>query len=124
MPHVTFVICTRILGLRYWVSLALCARKVERKRGSTGFHRRMITMSNEVNIVETAYGTLDPGLWVEVYDWSGNYNATRVKARFFTVAPDPWIPIGGGVLVEFQPNKLDLEITRTWATVWVGSDGS
>lgn len=80
-------------------------------------------MSNEVNIVETAYGTLDPGLWVEIYDWSGSYDATRVKARFFTVAPDPLIPIGGG-LVEFLPDKLDLEITRSWETVWVGADGS
>lgn len=81
-------------------------------------------MSNEVNIVETAYGTLDPGFWVEIYDWSGNYDATRVKARFFTVEPDPWIPLGDGILIEFQPDKLDLEITRTWATVWVGADGS
>ena len=80
-------------------------------------------MSNEVNIVEIAYGTLEPGWWVEIYDWSGNYDATRVKARFFTVAPDPLIPIAPGIMWESTPTKLDLEITKTWATVWVDAKG-
>jgi len=81
-------------------------------------------MSNELNIVETAYGTLDPGQAVEIYDWSGGYDENRVKARFFTIAPDPWIPLGGGVKVEGLSEHVDLEVTRTWATVWVAADGS
>jgi hypothetical protein len=80
-------------------------------------------MSHEVNIAETAYGTLDPGIWVEIYDWSGSYSKVKGKARFFTVAPDPWLPFDGGTL-EFQPDKIDMEITRVWNTVWVADDGS
>jgi hypothetical protein len=80
-------------------------------------------MSHEVNIVETAYGTLDPGVWVEIYDYSGSYDKIKVKARFFTVAPDPWLPFAGGLL-EWAPNQLDLEITRVWETVWVAADGT
>lgn len=80
-------------------------------------------MSNEVNIVETFYGTIDPGVPLEFYDWTGEYDQVRVKARFFTVAPDPELPFGPGT-IEFFPNKLDLEITRTWETVWVDGSGN
>ena len=77
-------------------------------------------MSNEVNIVETFRGTVDPGWSWQFYDWSGNYYATRVKARFFTVEPDPDPPFGTGV----RPQKIDLEITRVWETVREETDGS
>jgi hypothetical protein len=84
-------------------------------------------MSNEVNIVEIAYGTLDPGMPpIEIYNWTADeadYNRAKVKARFFSVIPDPWIPIAGGSF-EVLPSKLDLEITRTWITVWAWDDGS
>jgi hypothetical protein len=76
-------------------------------------------MSNEVNIVETFRGTIDPGWSWQFYDWSGDYNVTRIKARFFTVEPDPDQPLGTGD----RPQHLDLEITRVWETVWVGTDG-
>jgi len=79
-------------------------------------------VSNEVNIVEMAYGTLDPGLSVEIYNWTvdeEDYNRARVKARFFSVVPDPFLG-----QFELIPNKLDFEITRTWVTVWVWEDGS
>ena len=81
-------------------------------------------MSNEVSIVETFYGTIDPGVPLEFYDWSGNYDDTRKKARFFTVAPDPWIPFGDGGLIEILPNEIDLELTNSWATVWVDDNGN
>jgi hypothetical protein len=87
-------------------------------------------VSNQVNIFEMAYGTLDPGVPpIEIYNWTtdeADYNRARVKARFFSVIPDPWIPIPGapGVSVEVLPSKLDLEITRTWVTVWASDDGS
>ena len=80
-------------------------------------------MSNELNIVETFYGTIDPGVVLEFYDWSGDYDETRKKARFFTIEPDPEISFDGGTL-EFFPNKLDLELTRTWATVWGDDNGN
>ena len=35
-------------------------------------------MSNEVNIVETFYGTTDPGVSLKFYDWSGG-QAVRGK---------------------------------------------
>ena len=76
-------------------------------------------MSNEVNVVETFYGTIDPGVALEFYDWSGKYEDTRKRARFFTVEPDPEIPLGGGGVAEVLPTRLDLELTRTWVTVWV-----
>jgi hypothetical protein len=63
-------------------------------------------MSNEVSIAETVYGIIDPGVALEFYDWSGSYDANRVKARFFSVAPDPLLPFGG-LPVEVAPNKLD-----------------
>jgi hypothetical protein len=80
-------------------------------------------MSNEVNIVETFYGTIDPGVLIEFYDWSGNYDDVRKKARFFTVEPDPALPFDGGT-IEVYPNKLDLELTRSWVTVWVDANDS
>ena len=76
-------------------------------------------MSNEVNIKETFWGTIDPGWSLPFYDWSGDYYVTRVKARFFTVEPDPDPPLGTGR----RPQHLDLEITRVWETVWEGTDG-
>lgn len=85
-------------------------------------------MSNEVNITEIAYGTIDPGVPpLEFYYWTSGeneYNQVRVKARFFTVEPDPWLPLGDIGVVEFEPSQMNLELTRTWATVWVGADGS
>jgi hypothetical protein len=84
-------------------------------------------VSNEVNIVEIAYGTLDPGMPpIEIYDYTvgeADYNRARVKARFFSLIPDPWIPIPGGSL-EVLPSKLEMEITRVWVTVWAADDGS
>lgn len=75
-------------------------------------------MSNEVNIVEIAYGTLDPGMSIDIYNWTvdeADYNRARVKARFFSVIPGTfWV----------RPYKVDLEITRTWVTVWAADDGS
>lgn len=81
-------------------------------------------MSHEVNISETFYGTIDPGVTLEFYDWEGDYDNVRKKARFFTVAPDPLIPIGGGWELEIYPTALDLEITSVWNTVWVDADGN
>jgi hypothetical protein len=74
-------------------------------------------MSNEVNISQLAYGTLDPGFWVEWYVPRPNYDAARKKVAFFTIVPDPVIggtdiaPVGSSI-------NMDLEITRTWNTVW------
>lgn len=65
--------------------------------------------------------TIDPGVTIEFHDWNGNYDDVRKKARFFTVEPDPEIPFDGGT-IEFLPNKLDLELTRSWVTVWVDSN--
>lgn len=83
-------------------------------------------MSNEVNIVETAYGVIDPGYSLEIYDWSGDFEETRKKARFFTVVPDTEIPIGDGIYEEYAPEfgdaLVNLEIIRTWTTVWVHPD--
>ena len=78
-------------------------------------------MSNEVNIVETFYGTMDPGVVLEFYDPSGKYEDVRHKACFFSVEPDPVLP-GNGFSYEWVPNKLDLEVTRTWTTVWVDAN--
>jgi hypothetical protein len=80
-------------------------------------------MSNELNITETFYGTIDPGVALEFFDWSGNYDDVRKKARFFTVAPDPWLPLGGFDF-EVAPIQLNLELTATWCTVWVDADGN
>ena len=73
-------------------------------------------MSNEVNISQLAYGTLDPGLWVEWYLHRPNYDAAKHKAAFFTVVPDPAV---GGIELIFVGETIvrDLEITRTWNTV-------
>jgi hypothetical protein len=76
-------------------------------------------MSNEVNLQTTFLGTLDPGWSIELYDWSGDYDKTRVKGRFFTVAPLPDPPFGTGV----RPQHIDMEIIRVWETVWEGTDG-
>jgi hypothetical protein len=86
-------------------------------------------MSNKIDIVETFYGTIDPGVGLEFYDWTGEYDKIRVKARFFTVAPDPEIPpegatTEGGPTIEFYPTKLDLEITSAWNTVWVDENAN
>jgi hypothetical protein len=76
-------------------------------------------MSNEINLVQVATGTLDPGWWCELYDHSGaGYEETRVKGRFWTIVPEPDWPIGTG----FVPQKIDLQITKVWDTVWVGVD--
>ncbi|MBV8614100.1 MAG: hypothetical protein JOY66_10065 [Acetobacteraceae bacterium] len=80
-------------------------------------------MSNEVNITETFFGTMDPGEVLQLFDWSGNYDQIRAKARFFSVSPDPLIPFDGGT-IEFEPNQLNLEITRVWNTVWVDVNGN
>ncbi len=74
-------------------------------------------MSNEVNISQLAYGTLDPGFWVEWYIPRPDYEAARKKVASFTVVPDP--VVGG---VDIAPVgewiNMDLEITRIWNTVW------
>jgi hypothetical protein len=82
-------------------------------------------MSNEVNVSEIAYGTLDSGVELEIYHWgsSGSYDAQRKRGRFFSISPDPAIPFDGGT-IEFVPNKVDLQITRVWNTVWTGDDES
>jgi hypothetical protein len=80
-------------------------------------------MSHQVNVTETFYGTIDPGVTLEFYDWSGSYNDVRKRARFFTVAPDPMIPLGGGITGEFSPIELNLELTGSWSTVWVDDQG-
>jgi hypothetical protein len=77
-------------------------------------------MSNEVNITEVAKGLLDPGLLLEFYYWK---NVSPSRARFFTVVPDAWIPLGNAGEVLFEPNKIDLEIVRAWSTLWVSTDG-
>jgi hypothetical protein len=75
-------------------------------------------VSNEVNISELVYGTLDPGLWVEWYLGRPYYDQARRKVAFFTIVPDPAIPFGDGVTIEIAPGHVDMEITRTWNTVW------
>ena len=75
-------------------------------------------MSNELNVQETFYGTLDPGVEIELYRWDTDYDTHRKRASCFSVAPDPAIPLGGGYTAEFAPGKVDLQITRVWNTVW------
>jgi len=80
-------------------------------------------MSNEVNISEIGFGTLDPGVGLEIYNWTSSeaeYNERRRKVRFFTIAPDPLIPIGDVGTIEFVPGVSEMEITRIWSTVWTG----
>jgi hypothetical protein len=74
-------------------------------------------MSNEVNISQLAYGTLDPGWWVEWYVPRPNYDAAKQKVAFFTIVPDP--VIGGIEIIGVgETVNRDLEITRSWNTVW------
>jgi hypothetical protein len=71
-----------------------------------------IQMSNEVNIAELASGTLAAGTSVEWYLPRPNYDASKAKVAFFTIVPNPATPAG-----ELTGN-VDMEITRTWNTVW------
>jgi hypothetical protein len=80
-------------------------------------------MFNEVNITEIFYGAIDPGQVLQFFYWNTNYDQIRVKARFFSVSPDPLLPFDGGT-IEFEPDQLDLEITRDWVTVWVDINGN
>ena len=72
-------------------------------------------MSNEVNMSTPFNFVIQPGATWDLYSpgHSGN------KARFFTVNPDP-DPYG----IEFEPNQMDLEITRVWSTLWVSDTGA
>jgi hypothetical protein len=81
-------------------------------------------MSNEVNVTEIFYGVLDPGLEIELYFWGDNnsYNKRRHKARFFSISPDPEIPLKSGGTLELTPDVLNFEITRVWNTVWVSPE--
>jgi hypothetical protein len=46
-----------------------------------------------------------------------NYDAAKNKVAFFTIVPDPFI--GGIEIIGVgQTVNRDLEITRTWNTVW------
>jgi hypothetical protein len=81
-------------------------------------------MSNEVNVREIAYGTLDPQVEIEIYFWGdyNSYNTQRKRARFFSVSPDPEIPFPGGGTYEWEPSVHNLQITRVWNTVWASFD--
>jgi hypothetical protein len=80
-------------------------------------------MSNELNLREVANGTIDPGVTLFNYFILGDYASEHKKHRFFTIGPDPSLPFDGGT-VTFGPSVVNLEITRTWSTVWVSPDAS
>lgn len=80
-------------------------------------------MSHGLDITEVLVGTIQPGEVITFFYWDGDYDKIRKKARFFTVAPDPWVPFGGGV-IEAPDSVIDLELTRSWATVWVDDNGN
>ncbi|AQV95060.1 hypothetical protein BJN34_14355 [Cupriavidus necator] len=71
-------------------------------------------MSNEVNISQIASGTLDPGHGWEFYVPRPDYQAQIGKVAFFTAVPDASFDI----VLEGYPEHRDIEITRTWNTVW------
>jgi hypothetical protein len=74
-------------------------------------------MSNEVNITQVAYGTMDPGVSIEWYLPRPDYDEARRKVAAFTVVPDPVI---GGIEIAVlgETTHIDLDITRVWNTVW------
>jgi hypothetical protein len=79
-------------------------------------------MSNEVNIKQIGYGTLDPGFAIEMYSWTTSesaYKKQRKQARFFTVVPDPLLPSvpPGGGYIENDEGIVQMEITRVWNMV-------
>jgi hypothetical protein len=81
-------------------------------------------MSNELNVTDIFQGTIDPGVELEFYDWHGDYDTHSKRAWFCTVAPDPWIEIPGFGDLGIFPNKLDLQVTATWSTVWADIDAN
>jgi hypothetical protein len=83
-------------------------------------------MSQELNLAEIGYGSLDPGWSVEIYTWTTSeqsYDTHRRRARFFTAVPDSQIPLGDIGTIEFYPNVVEVEITRTWNMVRVDENG-
>ena len=79
-------------------------------------------MSQELNLDELGYGSLDPGWTVEIYRWTTSeqsYSEHRRRARFFTAIPDSVIPLGDFGTIEFFPNVVQVEITRQWNMVRV-----
>jgi hypothetical protein len=83
-------------------------------------------MSNEVNVTEILFGVLDPQVEVELYVWGDNnsYDKQRRRARFFSISPDPLIPLPGIGTIEMVPGQVDFQITRVWNTVWTAEDDS
>jgi hypothetical protein len=55
---------------------------------------------------------------------TGDCDDIREKPRFFTVAPDPWLSVGGGLGIKFYPTTLNLQLTASWTTVWVDDGGN
>jgi hypothetical protein len=80
-------------------------------------------MSNGLDITEVSVGIIQPGEILTIFYWAGEYNKVRKKARFFTVVPDPFVDIGTGV-VFVEPSQTDMELTRSWATVWLDENGN
>lgn len=83
-------------------------------------------MSHQVNLSQIGYGTIDPGLTVEVFSWTTSesaYNTERKRASYFTAIPDPWIPLGGAGSVEFE-GICQVEIPRVWNLVRTSIDNA
>ena len=76
-------------------------------------------MSNELNVEELVHGTIDPGVELTFYFWGepGTFETQRKRARFFTIAPDPLLE-----RLELGGAHSDLQINRTWNTVWSGTE--
>jgi len=75
-------------------------------------------MAHGVNITQIGSGTSDPNVAWDVEYWTtseSDYNKWRKRARFFTVVPDPLIPVPGGTL-EYD-GITQMEITRVWNMV-------
>jgi len=76
-------------------------------------------MSHEVNLSQIGYGTADPGVSWDIESWTtseNGYNTERKRSSFFTVIPDPMIPLGNFGTIEWE-GISQMEITRVWNLV-------
>lgn len=76
-------------------------------------------MSNELNVSTAAFGTIDPGVIITFYlpGTRQSYDTDRKRARFFSISADPEL-----FRLELGGQHVDLEILRTWNTVWDGTE--